>query len=64
MAQNQEILRSNISLTGDGSKLIRKVQAKLQVKHDPVNVSLADVVIVALTLLDNELDDELEANQL
>lgn len=57
MAQNQEILRSNISLTGDSHKLLRKVQAKLQVKHEPVNISLADVVIVALTKLDAELDN-------
>lgn len=58
MAQNQEISRSNVSLTGDGSKLLRKVQAKLQVKHEPVNISLADAVIVALTKLDTELDAE------
>ncbi len=56
MAQNQEISRSNISLTGESSKLLRKVQAKLQRKHEPVNISLTDAVIVALTKLDAELD--------
>ena len=60
MAQNQEISRSNISLIGDSSKLLRKVQAKLQLKHHPVTISLADVVTVALDKLDAVLDAELE----
>lgn len=58
MAQNQEILRSNVSLTGESSKLLRKVQAKLKAKHNPVNVSLADAVHIALVKLDVELDTQ------
>ena len=59
MAQNQEIPtldRANVSLTGDNAKLIRQLQAMLQVKHEPVNISLTDVVVVALTKLKTELD--------
>lgn len=58
MAQNQEILRSNVSLTGESSKLLRKVQAKLKEKHNPVNISLADAVFIALVRLDVELDTQ------
>lgn len=59
MTQNQEIPtndRANVSLTGDNAKLIRQLQAILQVKHEPVNISLTDVVVVALTKLKTELD--------
>lgn len=59
MTQNQEmptIERANVSLTGDNAKLIRQLQAMLQVKHEPVNISLTDVVVVALTKLKTELD--------
>lgn len=59
MTQNQDVPtleRANVSLTGDNAKLIRQLQAMLQVKHEPVNISLTDVVVVALTKLKTELD--------
>ena len=58
MAENQKVPRANISLTGDNVKLLRKLQAKLQVKHGPMNVSLADTVVIALDKLDAELATE------
>jgi hypothetical protein len=55
MAQNQETSRTNVSLTGDSSKLLRKLHTQLQKKHEPMNVSMADVVAIALTKLEAEL---------
>lgn len=59
MAQNQEnppTNRANVSLTGTHAKRLRKLQAILQVKHDPVTITLADVVIIAIAKLETELD--------
>ena len=59
MAQNQENLptnRANVSLTGDHAKRIRRLQAILQVKHEPVTITLADVVVIAIAKLEAELD--------
>ena len=58
MAQNQEIPRANISLTGDSVKLLRKLQDKLQIKHGPMKISLADTVVIALDKLDDVLEAE------
>ena len=58
MSQNPENLkelRSNISLTGDASKLLRKLHTILQDRNRPVNVSLTDVVGLALAKLEAEL---------
>lgn len=47
--------RANVSLTGDNATLLRKLHKQLQEKHQPMNISLADTIIVALALLDAEL---------
>lgn len=61
MAQNTdlaEILKSrvNVSLIGDNALLLRKLQAELQAKHRPMNISLADTVAMALAKLDADIN--------
>lgn len=56
-AQNSKDRRANISLTGDGAELLRKLHIKLQDKNRPVNVSLTDVVCLALAKLEAELEN-------
>jgi len=49
--------RRNISLTGDGALLLDKLHTLLQAKNKPVNVSLTDVVCLALAKLEAELEN-------
>lgn len=58
MTQNQQISkdrRRNISLTGEGAILLDKLHTLLQAKQKPVNVSLTDVVCLALAKLEADL---------
>jgi len=55
--QNSKDRRRNISLTGDGAILLDKLHSLLQVRHKPVNVSLTDVVCLALAKLEAELEN-------
>lgn len=55
--QNSKDARRNISLTGDGAILLDKLHTKLRAKHKPVNVSLTDVVCLALAKLEAELEN-------
>lgn len=50
MAQNQEKSRSSVTLYGDDHVILHKLKEILQKKH-PVNLSLTDVVHVALNKL-------------
>lgn len=56
-AQNSKDRRANISLTGDGAVLLRELHIALQAKHFPANVSLTDVVCLALAKLQAELNN-------
>lgn len=55
--QNSKDRRRNISLTGDGALLLEELHTKLQAKNSPVNVSLTDVVCIALAKLKLELEN-------
>jgi hypothetical protein len=55
--QNSKDRRSNISLTGDGAILLHKLHSILRAKNKPVNVSLTDVVCLALAKLEAELEN-------
>jgi hypothetical protein len=55
--QNSKDRRRNISLTGDGALLLEELHVKLQAKNKPVNVSLTDVVCIALAKLKLELEN-------
>lgn len=48
--------RANVSLTGDGATLLRRLHKQLQEKHQPMNVSLADTIVIALAKLDADLN--------
>lgn len=50
MAQNQDKIRSSITLYGDDHVILHKLKEILQAKH-PVKMSLTDVVHVALNKL-------------
>jgi hypothetical protein len=54
--QNYKETRANISLTGEGAKLLRELHVILQAKNSPANVSLTDVVCLGLAKLQAELN--------
>ena len=53
--QNSKETRANISLTGEGAKLLRELHIKLQAINSPANVSLTDVVCLGLSALNDRL---------
>jgi hypothetical protein len=54
--QNSKEIRANISLTGEGAKLLRELHVILQAKNSPANVSLTDVVCLGLAKLQADLN--------
>ena len=48
--------RANVSLTGSNAALLRKLHSQLQEKHQPMNISLADTIVIALSKLDADLN--------
>lgn len=48
--------RANVSLTGSNAVLLRRLHSQLQEKHQPMNISLADTIVMALAKLDAELN--------
>ena len=57
ISENSKEHRANISLTGNAAKLLRELHAIIQSKNKAVNVSLTDVVGLALAKLEAELEN-------
>ena len=56
--QNSKDQRANISLTGNAAILLRELHAILRDKNKVVNVSLTDVVGLALAKLEAEIKNK------